>query len=120
MSLEPITLLLIVLVGLATYGTRLAGYWLLRNVTITGRTKAALDAVPPAILVAVIAPAVFMQGPAESMAGLVTATAALFRMPLLLTILVGVLSVVVFRSLMPLDWCASFFEPSFCGQLHQR
>jgi uncharacterized membrane protein len=97
MSLDPSTLLLIVLVGLATYGTRLAGYWLLRNVTITGRTKAALDAVPPAILVAVIAPAVLMQGWPEKIAGAVTIAAALMRLPLLVVIVIGVATTALLR-----------------------
>ncbi len=90
MTVHSTTLIIIILAGLATYGTRLAGYWLLRNVTITGRTKAALDAVPPAILTAVIAPAVFLQGPIEMVAGAVTLASALLRLPLLVTILVGV------------------------------
>jgi uncharacterized membrane protein len=100
MSLDPKTLLLIVLVGLATYGTRLAGYWLLRNVTITGRTKAALDAVPPAILVAVIAPAVLMNGLPEKIAGAVTLAAALMRLPLLVVIVVGVATTAMLRQFM--------------------
>jgi uncharacterized membrane protein len=100
MSLDPRTLLLIVLAGLATYGTRLAGYWLLRNVTITGRTKAALDAVPPAILVAVIAPAVLMQGWPEKIAGAVTIVAALMRLPLLVVIVIGVATTALLRQFM--------------------
>ena len=35
--------------ALATYATRLAGYWLLQGRVISGRMKAALEAVPPAI-----------------------------------------------------------------------
>jgi uncharacterized membrane protein len=100
MSLDASTLLLILCVGLATYGTRLAGYWLLRNATITGRTKAALDAVPPAILMAVIAPAVFMQGWPEKIAGAVTLAAALLRLPLLVIIIVGVATTALMRQLM--------------------
>ena len=90
MTLDSSTLIIIILAGLATYGTRLAGYWILRNVNITGRTKAALDAVPPAILTAVIAPAVFLQGPIEMIAGAVTLASAFLRLPLLVTILAGV------------------------------
>ena len=100
MSLDTRTLLLIIFVGLATYGTRLAGYWLLRNVTLTGRTKAALDAVPPAILVAVIAPAVLMNGWPERIAGAVTVAAALLRLPLLVVILVGVTATALLRQFM--------------------
>jgi uncharacterized membrane protein len=99
MSVDPSTLLLIFLMGIATYSTRIAGYWLLRGRTVEGRMKAALDAVPPAILMAVIAPTVFMQGRAEMIAGGLTLGAALLRLPLLVTILVGMASVVGLRAL---------------------
>lgn len=115
MSLETNTVLLIVLVGLATYATRIAGYWLLRDVKITGRTKAALDAVPPAVLVAVIAPKVLMSGLPENtsganalalvlhvgwpekIAGAVTIVAALMRLPLLVVIIIGVAAAALMR-----------------------
>jgi uncharacterized membrane protein len=93
-------LLAIFCMGLATYTSRLAGYWLLRGKPVTGRAKAAMDAVPPAILTAVIAPTVFLQGPAEMLAGAVTLASALMRMPLLITILVGVGSVAGLRLVM--------------------
>lgn len=97
MSVDSHTVLLILLMGLATYSTRIAGYWLLRGRKVEGRMKAALDAVPPAILMAVIAPTVFLLGYAEMMAGALTLVAALLRLPLLVTIAVGMASVVVFR-----------------------
>jgi uncharacterized membrane protein len=100
MSLDARTLLIILCAGLATYGTRLAGYWLLRDATITGRTKAALDAVPPAILMSVIAPAVFMQGWPEKIAGAVTIAAALMRLPLLVVIILGVAATGLLRQFM--------------------
>ncbi len=99
MSVDPLFLLAIVLMGCATYATRLSGYLLLRGVRIEGRMKAALDAVPPAILTAVIAPAVFLQGFAEMLAGAVTLAVALLRAPLLVTIAAGVGSVVALRHL---------------------
>lgn len=85
--------------GLATYGTRLGGYWLLQGRPITGRAKAALDAVPPAILTAVIAPAVFLKGWPEMVAGVVTMVAAMLRLPLLVTIAIGVGSIALIRLL---------------------
>lgn len=83
--------------GVATYATRLAGYWLLQGQTISGRFKAALEAVPPAILTAVIAPTVFLQGPAEMISGAITLVAAVLKLPLLATIGVGVGSVALLR-----------------------
>jgi uncharacterized membrane protein len=91
------TLLAIIGMGLATYSTRLSGLLLMRGVVVQGRLKAALDAVPPAVLMAVITPTVFMTGKAETIAAVATATAAYFRLPLLLVIGVGMVSVVGLR-----------------------
>lgn len=99
MSVDPLFFLAIVLMGCSTYATRLSGYLLLRGVRIEGRMKAALDAVPPAILTAVIAPAVLLQGFAEMIAGAITLTVALLRAPLLVSIAAGVGSVVALRHL---------------------
>lgn len=99
LALDPYLLIAIVLMGCATYATRLSGYLLLRNARIEGRLKAALDAVPPAILTAVIAPAVLMQGWPERIAGAITLSVALLRAPFLVTIGAGVVSVVVLRHL---------------------
>lgn len=92
--------LAIIGMGVATYATRLAGYWLLQGRTIRGRFLVALEAVPPAILTAVIAPTVFMEGPASMVAGAATLVSALLRMPLLVTITVGVVSVALLRLVM--------------------
>ncbi len=100
--LEPGLNIYLAIFGMAaaTYATRLLGYWLLQGRSIGGRLKAALEAVPPAILTAVIAPAVFMQGPAAMLAGAATLIAALMRLPLLVTICIGVGSVAVLRHIM--------------------
>ncbi len=90
-------LLAFICMGLATYASRLSGLLLMRGVVVQGRLKAALDAVPPAVLMAVITPTVFMTGRAEALAGAATAIAAFLRLPLLVTIIVGVGCVVVFR-----------------------
>src|SRR5262245_26306233 len=72
--------------AIATYATRVSGLCLVRFMKVEGRTKAALDAVPPAILMAVIAPVAFATGPAETAAAVVTAIAAL-RLPLILAVI---------------------------------
>ena len=90
-------LLAIIGMGLATYTTRISGLLLMRGVVVEGRLKAALDAVPPSVLMAVITPTVLMTGRAESGAAIATALAAFFRAPLLVTILVGMVSVVGLR-----------------------
>ncbi len=100
MSVHLITLFAIIGMGLATYSARISGLLLMRGVLVQGRLKAALDAVPPAVLMAVIAPTVFMTGRAETLAAIVTAIAAVFRLPLLVTIFAGVVSVVALRLLL--------------------
>lgn len=96
MSLDPTTLLAILLMALATCLTRVAGLVLVGRLRLEGRAKAAFGAIPPAILTAVIAPAVLTGGPAEAIAGLLTILAA-FRLPLLGTVLVGVAAIVALR-----------------------
>jgi branched chain amino acid efflux pump len=83
--------------ALATYATRVAGLFLVRGVAVKGRLKAALDALPPAILMAVIAPTILLTGNAERIAAVLATVSAFFRLPLTVTIIVGVVSVVVLR-----------------------
>ena len=91
------TLLAIMGMALATYATRASGLYLMRGVTVKGRLKAALDALPPAILMAVIAPTILTTGIAETIAAAITAAVALMRFPLVVVILTGVVSVVLLR-----------------------
>ncbi|HUE44752.1 MAG TPA: AzlD domain-containing protein [Aestuariivirgaceae bacterium] len=98
MTLDPATLLAIAGMAIVTYLNRLSGLVLVRFVRLEGRTKAALDALPPAILMAVIAPMVLTRGPAETAAAIITVIAAL-RLPLIAAVVVGVASVVALRHL---------------------
>ena len=97
MNVEPATLLAILGMALATYATRVSGPYLMRGIEVRGRLKAALDALPPAILMAVIAPTILLKGPAETLAAVFTVTAAFMRLPLVVVILTGVVGVVVLR-----------------------
>jgi uncharacterized membrane protein len=85
--------------ALATYFTRIVGLWLVRSFEASGRTKAALDAVPPAILMAVIAPQVLTTGLPETLASAITVLAAL-RLPLIVAVAVGVAATVGLRLLL--------------------
>ena len=95
---DPTTLLAILAMGAVSYLLRMAGIFLGSRLVLTGRAKVAFDAIPPAILMAVIAPTVLATGLPETLAALVTAVAAT-RLPLLATIAVGVAAVVVLRAL---------------------
>lgn len=99
MKLDLLTLLAIIGMGLATYVTRVSGFFLLSGFQPKGRMKAALDALPPAILMAVIAPTILLSGWAETLAAGITVASAYFRLPLAVTIIIGVVSVVVLRLL---------------------
>ena len=97
MTVHLATLSAIIGMALATYATRIAGLFLMRYVNVKGRTKAAFDALPPAILMAVIAPTILATGVAETLAAAVTATSAFLRLPMIVTILIGMASVVLLR-----------------------
>jgi len=83
-----------------TYATRISGLLLLSGVEVKGRWKAALDAVPMSVMMAVITPSILMTGKAESLSAVIVAIAAYFRTPLVLNILLGMGSVVLLRHLL--------------------
>lgn len=98
MIVDPITLAAILAMAAVTYLTRVAGLFVADRLVLSGRAKAAFDAIPPAVLVAVIAPAALTTGWPETVAAAITVFAAT-RLPLLGTIVVGVAAVVLLRSL---------------------
>jgi len=98
MTLDPQTLLAILGMAIATYATRLAGLALAGRLDLSPRAQAAFDAIPPAVLVAVIAPSALATGWPETAAALLAALAAT-RLPLLGVVAVGVAAVVGFRML---------------------
>ena len=99
MTIDPATLAAIAGMAIVTYINRLSGLFLVRFVRLEGRTKAALDALPAAILMAVIAPMVLTEGPAETAASAITLIAAM-RLPMLAAVVIGVASVVAFRHIL--------------------
>lgn len=90
------TLIAILAMTLATYATHLSGLMIGRYLPREGRVKHALDALPPAVLTAVIAPAV-LSGPGEMIAGAITLLMAL-RFSLFPSMIVGVISIVICRT----------------------
>lgn len=97
-SLDPITFLAITGMAVATFAMRAAGLLLADRFAPTGRMRVAFDAIPSAVLTAVIAPVALATGAAETIAAIATALAAT-RLPLLATILVGVVVVLAARAL---------------------
>lgn len=97
MTLDTNTLLAILAMAAATILTRVTGIFLIRFLSIGDETREALDAIPPAVLMAVIAPTAFAAGWAETIACAATAVAAT-RLPLLVSVAVGVGTVVALRA----------------------
>ncbi|MBX9456340.1 MAG: AzlD domain-containing protein [Rhizobium sp.] len=97
MTLDVDTFLAILAMAAATMLTRLSGIFLVRRLSIGEEMREALDAIPPAVLMAVIAPTALATGWAETIACGVTVLAAL-RLPLLASVAIGVASVVVLRA----------------------
>jgi uncharacterized membrane protein len=86
--------------SIATYVTRISGMVLMQGVVVSGRLKAALDAVPVSVMIAVITPDVLLKGWPEKGAAVIVAACAYFRAPLVLNILVGMFSAVALRWLL--------------------
>ena len=99
MTLHGTTLAAILVMAVLTYATRLAGYALVRRLPLSPRSRRALDAVPGAVLVALVAPATLAHGLADALAGAITVVAAL-RLPVLAVVLVGVLAAGLLRAVL--------------------
>jgi uncharacterized membrane protein len=97
-TLEPTTLATILMMAAVTYATRIVGIFVADRLILTGRAKAAFEAIPPAVLIAVIAPTALATGWPETLAAAITMIAAL-RLPLLATMAVGVAAVVALRAI---------------------
>ncbi|PCH81136.1 MAG: hypothetical protein COB90_05935 [Hyphomicrobiales bacterium] len=98
-TVDPFILGAIFVMGLSTLITRLLGPIIISRLSMGPRSLAALDSLPPAILIAVIAPMAFATGIAETLAAAVTLLAAT-RLPLIVSIICGVGAVVLFRHLL--------------------
>lgn len=97
MTVDFSTLLAIVAMAAATVLTRLSGLVLVRHVSLEGSRRRAIESVPPAVLMAVVAPTAFATGIAETVACVVTAIAAL-RLPMLVSVALGVFCVALLRA----------------------
>lgn len=91
-------LLLITALGAATYLTRIGGHAVLsRFEPISPRLEAALDAVPAAVMTAIVAPMALAAGPAEAIASIVVLVASL-RLPILAVLAIGAVVIVALRA----------------------
>ncbi len=89
--------LLAVLAGVLTYGTRVAGHLVLsRFDRIPARVEAALDAVPPAMLITIVTP-VFVEGGWVERLVIVGAGLLSLRLSVLASVTIGVVAMALLR-----------------------
>lgn len=98
MNFDPLAILLILSLGVATYATRIGGHLVLsRFEKLNPRVEAALDAVPIAVITALVTPAVLGRSYADAIAALVTIVAAL-KLPILPTLVIGAAAAAILRA----------------------
>lgn len=91
---------LIIAAALATYATRVAGHLvLLRFGQLGPRVEAALDAVPIAVLTAIVTPALVGKGVPEVMALIVAGLVGL-RLSISWVVLIGLATLVALRTVL--------------------
>lgn len=91
--------LIIIAAGLVTYLTRISGHLIIAQFgTIHYRLRAALSAVPTAVLTALVAPSFVTQGPAEALAMVVAALVAT-RQSIIISTFAGLVALVLLRNL---------------------
>lgn len=96
MTIEPHNLLLIVLVTAATLAIRLGGAMIMARVSLGPSARAAFEAMPVAVMTAVLAPAALTQGWPEALAAIIAVIVGL-RAPMYMVIVTGMGCVVLFR-----------------------
>lgn len=94
--MPTINLVTIGLMALATYLTRIGGYLVLRNQTLSPRARAVMDAAPGCVLIVVITPYFVSNNPADLAAIAITVVAAT-RLPMLATVAIAVASAGILR-----------------------
>ena len=90
------TLIAIIFIALTTYLTRILGYVLLKNKTLSNRQRKILEVVPGCVLISVIAPYFVRDNPADLIAIAITLFAA-SRFSLLPTVGISMLSAAILR-----------------------
>ncbi|MFW5730277.1 MAG: AzlD family protein [Desulfonatronovibrionaceae bacterium] len=93
--------LTIALMALATYFTRAGGLFFISRFNPSPWFRSFLDHVPSSILIAIVVPAVFDQGPAELAAALAAVFTAVFTRNLIASLATGMLCVSLLRYTLP-------------------
>lgn len=97
LALDPAVLALIAGMAVVTYATKAGGLWLVGRVDLSERAEAGLDVLPGAVVVAFVAPALAKGGVPEWVAAVATVVVARKTGNLLLSLAVGVGTVLAVR-----------------------
>lgn len=87
---SPLTVMVIICMGIVTYATKAGGLWILDRVTVPERSREGLEALPSGIIIAILAPQLIEGSPYEWAAALVVILVASRTDSLLLALCVGV------------------------------
>lgn len=90
------TLIAILFIAATTYLTRVLGYVLLKNRSLTNKQRQIMEVVPGCVLISVIAPYFVRDNPADLMAIIITLIAA-SRFSLLPTVAISMASAALLR-----------------------
>lgn len=93
------TLIAILLVAATTYLTRILGYLLLKNKTLSNKQRKILEVVPGCVLISVIAPYFVKDNVADLLTIAITLIAA-SRFSLLPTVVISMLSAALLRTVL--------------------
>ncbi|UXS01280.1 AzlD family protein [Agrobacterium tumefaciens] len=96
---DPHYVAAIFLMATVTYLTRIGGYLFLRNRALSPRMQAAMETAPGCVLITIIAPDFVSGRPADLIALAVTMLAAT-RLPILPTVIIGIVSAGLLRNMM--------------------
>lgn len=97
-ELDPLVVGVILAMAAVTYATKAGGLWLLAYVELDERTEAGLEALPGAIIVAIVVPELTSGGPPEWTAAALAGVVAWKTNNLLVSLAVALFAVILLRS----------------------
>ena len=98
--IQSTTLIAIIFIAITTYLTRVLGYMLLKNKSLSLKQKRILEVVPGCVLISLIAPYFVRDNVADLIAIAITLVAAM-RFSLLPTVIISMATAAVLRYLLP-------------------
>lgn len=99
LNLDPLVVAVIAAMTVVTYATKVGGLWLLGRIELSERAEVGLEALPGAIIVAIVAPELAGGGPPEWAAAGLATVVAWKTDNLLVSLAVAMVAVLAFRAI---------------------